>query len=37
MGPVYEKSDRPIKRKSTIAVETLLEIIKHTLESGDDI
>ena len=33
---VYEKADLQ-KQKSTSAVESLLEIIKHTLESGEDI
>ncbi len=33
---VYDKSDFQ-KQKSTSAVESLLEIIKHTLESGEDV
>ena len=33
---IYDKSDFQ-KQKSTTAVETLLEIIKHTLESGEDV
>ena len=33
---VYGKSDLQ-KQKSTPAVESLLEIIKHTLESGEDV
>ena len=33
---VYDKSDFQ-KQKSTSAVEALLEIIKHTLESGEDV
>ncbi len=33
---VYDKSDLQ-KQKSTSAVESLLEIIKHKLESGEDI
>ena len=33
---VYDKSDLQ-KQKSTSAVESLLEIIKHTLESGEDV
>ena len=33
---VYNNSDFQ-KQKSTSSVETLLEIIKHTLESGEDV
>jgi len=33
---LYDKSDFQ-KQKSTSAVEALLEIIKHTLESGEDV
>jgi len=33
---LYDKSDFQ-KQKSTSAVEFLLEIIKHTLESGEDV
>ena len=33
---VYDKADLQ-KQKSTSAVESLLEIIKHTLESGEDV
>ena len=33
---IYDKSDFQ-KQKATSAVETLLEIIKHRLESGEDV
>ncbi len=33
---VYDKADLQ-KQKSTSVVESLLEIIKHTLESGEDV
>ena len=33
---IYDKSDFQ-KQKSTSAVESILEIIKHTLESGEDV
>ena len=33
---LYDKSELQ-KQKSTSAVESLLEIIKHTLESGEDV
>ena len=36
INSIYNHSDLQ-KQKSTIIVETLLEIIKHTLESGEDV
>ena len=36
INSIYKNSDLQ-KQESTSAVETLLEIIKHTLESGEDV
>ena len=36
MNSVYDKSDFQ-KQQSTIIVESLVEIIKHTLEAGEDV
>ena len=36
INSIYNNSDLQ-KQESTSAVETLLEIIKHTLESGEDV